>query len=344
MPAQVYPCGRGGTCDRITSGDPLGGLSPRTRGNPDGTWETHHPHGSIPADAGESRILSVVRIQFGVYPRGRGGIQDILKEEHVHQGLSPRTRGNLFDRSHDAPRLGSIPADAGESVARCADGPVSGVYPRGRGGIYSIGVMTPPGWGLSPRTRGNPRRGHPRYAQARSIPADAGESRFVLQFVQSGGVYPRGRGGIAIISATTPSILGLSPRTRGNLHGGYQRPAGLRSIPADAGESTVLGLAASLARVYPRGRGGIQQRSGMSQLKRGLSPRTRGNPPGIHTLATLEWSIPADAGESAPPGANTAAAGVYPRGRGGICRWLGPGRQVEGLSPRTRGNLSMVTK
>ena len=57
-PAAVYPRASGGTPCYIAPGrhgDPINGLSPRERGNrnPRRSWPWRHPHGSIPARAGE---------------------------------------------------------------------------------------------------------------------------------------------------------------------------------------------------------------------------------------------------------------------------------------------------
>ena len=72
--------------------------------------------------------------------------------------------------------VGSIPAHAGETVAHCLINNLCQVYPRARGGNrYSFRFFKSVG-GLSPRTRGKPRRPSLPVIWIRSIPAHAGET------------------------------------------------------------------------------------------------------------------------------------------------------------------------
>ena len=72
--------------------------------------------------------------------------------------------------------------------------------------------------------------------ERRSIPACAGEPRISGPALVGSRVYPRVCGG----TETDPSLLelglGLSPRVRGNPAHLLNTPAGVRSIPACAGE------------------------------------------------------------------------------------------------------------
>ena len=52
--------------------------------------------GSIPAHAGEPAGRSPQFIDFGVYPRPRGGTLEIAVMLAMEAGLSPPTRGNRF--------------------------------------------------------------------------------------------------------------------------------------------------------------------------------------------------------------------------------------------------------
>ncbi len=69
----------------------------------------------------------------------------------------------------------------------------------------------------------------------------------------------------------------------------------------------------------------------------GLSPRVRGKPPPILAEATLLRSIPAGAGETHAPHAESNCAGVYPRGCGGNSGKSLAILSTRGLSPRVRG-------
>ena len=131
--------------------------------------------------------------------------------------------------------------------------------------------------GLSPRVRGNRYYGSGVAVPFRSIPACAGEPNITPKSDCQPPVYPRVCGGTLAQRGCPPSVLGLSPRVRGNRIGapGNGHPA--RSIPACAGEPAVgVGSGAGVG-VYPRVCGGTCSRSGGQMVLRGLSPRVRGN-------------------------------------------------------------------
>ena len=89
----------------------------------------------------------------------------------------------------------SIPANAGEPLARHPGWPPDTVYPRERGGTWHRRPHLPSRRGLSPRTRGN-RPLCPACPDAPgSIPANAGEPECGEIDKHFGGVYPRERGG-----------------------------------------------------------------------------------------------------------------------------------------------------
>ena len=131
------------------------GLSPRTRGNPPRGFLLVADEGSIPAHAGEPRILGRTSSSDRVYPRARGGTPIYALHQCLGQGLSPRTRGNLQILSGSQPGNGSIPAHAGEPGYRSTAHRVWGVYPRARGGTTRQQMTQEYQTGLSPRTRGN---------------------------------------------------------------------------------------------------------------------------------------------------------------------------------------------
>ena len=192
-------------------------------------------------------------------------------------GLSPPTRGNRFRDSYSGYRHGSIPAHAGEPVDGPKRRPKAGVYPRPRGGTH-IPMLRPFTFlGLSPPTRG--------------IPLPAGRSGRIPA------VYPRPRGGTMRGRQQDCRGGGLSPPTRGNRHQRGRTLLGMRSIPAHAGEPSLLCAPRTWCPVYPRPRGGTIDRWPEKLEPEGLSPPTRGN----RVLAVghrhCPRSIPAHAGE-----------------------------------------------
>ena len=113
LPAGVYPRGCGGNHTAF-----------------DGVFLQH---GSIPADAGQPATPKPWYGSMRVYPRGCGATLPCFFVDVVHQGLSPRMRGNRHGSPIHRRQAGSIPADAGQPAARAAFFLSHMVYPRGCG-------------------------------------------------------------------------------------------------------------------------------------------------------------------------------------------------------------------
>ena len=126
---------------------------------------------------------------------------------------------------------------------------------------------------------------------------------------------------------------------RGNLTESGVTVHGVRSIPACAGEPSCILWLASVNRVYPRVCGGTRCSRSCRHSIYGLSPRVRGNQYGIRNPSREKWSIPACAGE--PLGQPLAPHNppVYPRVCGGTLTGCIFRADLDGLSPRVRGNL-----
>ena len=172
------------------------------------------------------------------------------------QGLSPRVRGNRSQAPHHHGRGRSIPASAGEPRIVHKRSPNRTVYPRECGGtplshLYNI-VFS----GLSPRVRGNQRSSRYAHVWSRSIPASAGEPRMPVTVQSAGRVYPRECGGTPVHTHTAYGDTGLSPRVRGNRFSNLRPRTWWRSIPASAGEPSVVLRILRDMQVYPRECGG----------------------------------------------------------------------------------------
>ena len=131
---------------------------------------------------------------------------------------------------------------------------------------------------------------------------------------------------------------GLSPRVRGNpnenpVHDNY---AG--SIPACAGEPIRCAAILGGRGVYPRVCGGTSRPGRRRHLRRGLSPRVRGNPLASGAEPGQRRSIPACAGEPLQWRRWGRQHPVYPRVCGGTACTSAPTLSSVGLSPRVRGN------
>ena len=154
--------------------------------------------------------------------------------------------------------------------------------------------------------------------------------------------YPRGCGGTSVTPPAVTPGPGLSPRVRGN-HGEDRDAGELEGpIPAGAGEPGLRSWAAAHSGAYPRGCGGTAIFSPSSSSLRGLSPRVRGNQRQGALDQARQGPIPAGAGEPIPRMGSSREKWAYPRGCGGTVVPCVVALGIPGLSPRVRGNRSVV--
>ena len=151
-------------------------------------------------------------------------------------------------------------------------------------------------------------------------------------------VYPRACGGTFFGSPASLQLIGLSPRVRGNPKSLQRLPAGPGSIPARAGEPGGAVVSRAASPVYPRACGGTRAGTMRFPVRRGLSPRVRGNPQWQPPARPARRSIPARAGEPSGRWKTGFQPTVYPRACGGTVMVLLQAGLLFGLSPRVRGN------
>ena len=233
---------------------------------------------------------------------------------------------------------GSIPACAGEPAHATFQIRPDRVYPRVCGGTACRRGSGLPGYGLSPRVRGNRRLLRRPAGAAGSIPACAGEPNQIGRQSWTRWVYPRVCGGTCTSSDCTSTAPGLSPRVRGNPHALPHLRQTDGSIPACAGEPGMGGAVMGMRAVYPRVCGGTYRTLMPMPAAGGLSPRVRGNRPARVRKGKQLGSIPACAGEPVLASSRNRAARVYPRVCGGTSSVGAPISSQCGLSPRVRGN------
>ena len=131
---RVYPRVGGGNHSRNLALSAGWGLSPRGRGKRRGRGASR-PYGrSIPAWAGETKIIEYRTTLAAVYPRVGGGNVSAPRNGNGGNGLSPRGRGKrrLYRAAHGGAR--SIPAWAGETRGQSTPIYTRRVYPRVGGG------------------------------------------------------------------------------------------------------------------------------------------------------------------------------------------------------------------
>ena len=294
------------------------------RGSPAVRPVPRRPRGSIPACAGEPVIDWPSGISYSVYPRVCGGALTAREAADREGGLSPRVRGSPEEISASMSAFGSIPACAGEPPCRSMSTRAAWVYPRVCGGARFGPMPLAPAMGLSPRVRGSPLQLDDGRPVIGSIPACAGEPRWIRRLDRPHRVYPRVCGGADASSRLQTARRGLSPRVRGSPapQVAHERRPG--SIPACAGEPRSCARTGRGSGVYPRVCGG--------------APTTavcRGRCTG---------SIPACAGEPQPARPRGRARRVYPRVCGGAPTPVGVASRIAGLSPRVRGSRVRVLR
>ena len=110
------------------------------------------------------------------------------------------------------------------------------------------------------------------------------------------------------------------------------------SIPACAGEPTVMLIRDDATGVYPRVCGGTPEPQPAPDPTPGLSPRVRGNLGDAGENQGRRGSIPACAGEPCSQPPFHSGHRVYPRVCGGTMAISPSVLDIQGLSPRVRGN------
>ncbi len=150
------------------------------------------------------------------------------------------------------------------------------VYPRWRGELFCALAFCWLSRGLSPLARGTLCRCQHCWRVIRFIPAGAGNTVPRIISLSSSTVYPRWRGEHVGRESFDCPYIGLSPLARGTLK--VLKNIGFRTrfIPAGAGNTGVIPIAARNAAVYPRWRGEHWCDSNCRTERRGLSPLARG--------------------------------------------------------------------
>ena len=232
-------------------------------------------------------------------------------------GSSPRVRGTLAHRGRLAPVRRFIPACAGNATRWSRCGGLAAVHPRVCGERIACIAVAGTSIGSSPRVRGTPGLAAPAARVPRFIPACAGNACSLLIVAVSRPVHPRVCGERRMTPAERASADGSSPRVRGTLRRGGDRPAMGRFIPACAGNAPIAWKRARNPPVHPRVCGERHDTPLSRQFVDGSSPRVRGTRSPCRRGARARRFIPACAGNAlAADVASVASAGSSPRVRG----------------------------
>ncbi len=252
-------------------------------------------------------------------------------------GSSPRTRGTLAVRycGQDVDRF--IPAHAGNTPLTTPRSSPPTVHPRARGEHTSPVSSSMYSIGSSPRTRGTHFVVVENGAPGRFIPAHAGNTPVTHKCSDKDPVHPRARGEHSSDDALSAVRPGSSPRTRGTRGAARGKCAGVRFIPAHAGNTSSVTSIRRKLTVHPRARGEHAAFITAHVRMVGSSPRTRGTPVAATLVHELCRFIPAHAGNTTACWSPAPPSPVHPRARGEHSAGEGLRLARVGSSPRTRG-------
>ncbi len=338
----VHPRRRGEHVILFSGWNGKNGSSPRARGTRETVGPPSVPLRFIPAGAGNTPARGRQSRQKSVHPRGRGEHSAKAPCANLPYGSSPRARGTLRAQNERLLHERFMPAGAGNTRRACRQGRPGAVHPRGRGEHDQVLPMYRKDAGSSPRARGTPHRGVYLRGLRRFVPAGAGNTTPCRTPQSRRPVHPRGRGEHAIISSPPRSRPGSSPRARGTQAQGDHLVAGVRFIPAGAGNTAETADPRSPPAVHPRGRGEHAAAGPAGGWNTGSSPRARGTLGWGRSPVRADRFIPAGAGNTRRRSTARSAPTVHPRGRGEHAPHPECGRARDGSSPRARGTRGFL--
>ena len=255
------------------------------------------------------------------------------------RGSSPRVRGTRGLELRAARGRGIIPACAGNTCTTARTGATRRDHPRVCG-EHSAGISaTQKALGSSPRVRGTLGR-HSRVRDVRGIiPACAGNTGSHSLARARTWDHPRACGEhfFQFIFVTSPT--GSSPRVRGTLADAPGIGADDGIIPACAGNTLYLRQFAESRLDHPRVCGEHFYSIAVGTKVKGSSPRVRGTPVNVGTVADIVGIIPACAGNTREGPSLQVPRWDHPR----VCGEHEGGHTMSdnatGSSPRVRGTL-----
>ena len=213
------------------------------------------------------------------------------------------------------------------------------IHPR-VGGEHGQFVVYPfSAGGSSPRGRGTRISPAASAANARFIPAWAGNTFPSGAFRPSCAVHPRVGGEHSTSLTPVPARAGSSPRGRGTRNYSFSFSANSRFIPAWAGNTPCCRSTAGAETVHPRVGGEHVVRPDRKGVGFGSSPRGRGTRRSRRRIRRPIRFIPAWAGNTLCKSPRQWRRTVHPRVGGEHQRGPGNCPDRSGSSPRGRGTL-----
>ena len=260
-----------------------------------------------------------------------------MTQSDGESGSSPLARGTPARHALRHRGFRFIPARAGNTGGLRHERACSTVHPRSRGEHPDARQEPVPLPGSSPLARGTLVQVALDLNGVRFIPARAGNTCRRQRTPSTLPVHPRSRGEHGSSGSTLRNTSGSSPLARGTPGWKTTSPVLLRFIPARAGNTAALAIAASDRSVHPRSRGEHNPPATCSGRVRGSSPLARGTRKVERKRCVAVRFIPARAGNTPSCRAPAFPGAVHPRSRGEHCPCHARQGNEPGSSPLARG-------
>ncbi len=273
---RAHPRSRGDHPASVPSASGRAGSSPLARGPHYWLRFQYWCAGLIPARAGTTLSVWVVRFPGRAHPRSRGDHSVPQVQVKPPLGSSPLARGPQEQEEEEVTRWGLIPARAGNTSWAGSRRTSARAHPRSRGEHCWVWLVVVKVQGSSPLARGTPKDAGDRLSLNGLIPARAGNTRPSTRYLGAPGAHPRSRGEHPRRWRSRRLNLGSSPLARGTLINVGKRNGQTGLIPARAGNTLTPESCHSAPGAHPRSRGEHRLPLNTVYEDMGSSPLARG--------------------------------------------------------------------
>ncbi len=292
------------------------GSSPLARGTHRLVSRLRAHLGLIPARAGNTASSGAGGAALRAHPRSRGEHLGDKEVAPLHLGLSPLARGTLSDLMEKPAWTGLIPARAGNTHRRMRGATRLWAHPRSRGEHHYKRHMALFPVGSSPLARGTPLTLWALCQNLGLIPARAGNTLISRGPCRCRRAHPRSRGEHCHVMPAAVRQKGSSPLARGTRYISWAGPRRYGLIPARAGNTAARLVSWADPGAHPRSRGEHQKYHSLLSDYMGSSPLARGTLSAFDLSDRASGLIPARAGNTGCPGADSLGWWAHPRSRG----------------------------
>ena len=193
------------------------GPPPRARGRQDVAVQLERLHGTTPACAGTTWLMTSPQPARGDHPRVRGDDPATRSRGRASAGPPPRARGRPPASRPRAHTAGTTPACAGTTRRPLGSETRAGDHPRVRGDDGVVLGIALVALGPPPRARGRRGPAHRRRPGRGTTPACAGTTQVMSHAIWSTRDHPRVRGDDLHQYTAEENKRGPPPRARGRL-------------------------------------------------------------------------------------------------------------------------------